>query len=93
MIGFYENLKSESPWQKTASDVFVDAAFSGGSLWLSGFLGGKAGAAVGSVFPVAGPIVGFCVGFGIGMGISYVTDCVKINGYTVKDWVKKEMYS
>ena len=70
-------------------DAAVDAAISGGSIWLAGTVGGVIGSAFGSILPGAGNLIGAGVGFVIGIGLYIATDMVYYNGKTARTWAKE----
>lgn len=86
--GIHQNIQSGAEIDKTLTDAVVDVAVSGTSIWASGALGAEVGTAVGTVFPVVGNLVGAIAGFIIGIILYAITDVVKINGKSIRDWAK-----
>ena len=79
-VGINENIKNGASTDRIASDAVVDGAFSVGSLAVAG----KAGAIAGTIVPGAGTAVGAVVG----MAGHVITDSMKINGKSLKDYTK-----
>ena len=91
-IGINENIQNHASTKKIVIDAAVDTAVTAGSIWASGAAGASIGVLVGSVVPVAGNIVGATIGFAIGVGSYALTDMVKINGMSVRGWIKNDAY-
>lgn len=86
--GIQQNYIAQSSVKKYVSDLVVDVAISGSSLWAAGAIGTKVGAMAGSVFPGAGNAVGAVAGFTAGVVIYLAVDEIAYNGKTGREWAK-----
>lgn len=78
----YNNVQNGTDGQRIATDAYVDTALGLGGLLASA----KAGAAVGSFFT---PGIGTAVGFCVGIGFAFITDSIKINGLSIREYLKE----
>ena len=88
-MGINENIKKGASTDRIVSDAVVDGAFSWGSMAAASVAGGKAGAYAGTyVSPGVGSAIGGGVGLLAGVFGYFVTDAVKINEKSLKDYTK-----
>ena len=90
-VGISENISNGAPTGKIISDAFVDIAFTGGSIWAAGAIGGYIGTYVGFTVPGIGNIVGAAAGFVAGIAIYAFTDMIYFNNTdnTMRQWAKE----
>ncbi|GMQ63535.1 autotransporter outer membrane beta-barrel domain-containing protein [Vallitalea maricola] len=78
----YNNVKNNTDNQRIVTDAYVDTAIGVGGLLASA----KVGALAGTAFT---PGIGTAVGFCVGIGFAVVTDVIKINGVSIRDYLKE----
>ncbi|KNY27501.1 hypothetical protein [Pseudobacteroides cellulosolvens] len=96
----FDASEHKGQWDLVVADVVVDIALGLASVaistYVTGFLVGMASevaicAAIGSCVPIIGTIAEAFVGIAIGIVFSFVTEAIKIDGVSLKKWLKERV--
>lgn len=87
-----EDINNDADWEEYVSDVFIDCFTTVVGMYFSAKAGAMAGATVGSVVPGAGTLAGAIVGTVAGLGFYAITEVIKLDGKSPKDWSKIYCY-
>lgn len=89
-ISTAENIQEGASAEEFVADVVVDVGIDLLRTMISSAVAGAAtGLVAGSVAPGIGNLIGIGAGFLAGLGYSLVTDVIKIEGVSLRDYMKK----